>query len=114
MRKVLIASTLSLIVAAIAYLQPPAPPSDMATFMPSGALLYLHASDFGRLLREWDVSKVKADWLASDNFEVFSRSNVFTKLSGVYDEYTAAAAGTAGTAAASRTRSPRTRRPGRR
>ena len=50
--------------------------------MPGGALLYLEAPDFGKLLREWDSSKVKADWLESTNYEVFSRSNLFTKLQG--------------------------------
>jgi hypothetical protein len=55
--------------------------------MPSGALLYLEAPDFGRLLRDWDTSKVKADWLESASYEVFSRSNLFTKLQEVYSQY---------------------------
>jgi hypothetical protein len=59
--------------------------------MPSGALLYLEAPDFGRLLRDWDTSKIKADWLESANYEVFSRSNLFNKLQGVYNEYGVAA-----------------------
>jgi hypothetical protein len=59
--------------------------------MPGGAMLCLEAQDFGGLLREWDASKVKADWLASDNYAAFSRSNLFEKLGGVYGEYGAAA-----------------------
>jgi hypothetical protein len=59
--------------------------------MPGGALLYLEAPDFGGLLRDWDQSKVKTDWLASTNYEVFSRSNLFTKLQEVYNQYGEAA-----------------------
>jgi hypothetical protein len=65
---------------------------NLASMMPAGAMLYLEAADFGRLLRDWDTSKVKADWLLSDNYAVFSRSNLFNKLDGVYKEYGRAAA----------------------
>jgi hypothetical protein len=67
----------------------PAPP--LATLMPSGALLYLEAPDFSGLLRDWDGSKVKADWLVSANYDVFSRSLLFSKLHDVYGEYGEAA-----------------------
>jgi hypothetical protein len=67
--------------------QTAAPPAGLASFMPGGALVYLEAPEFGRLLRDWDASRVKADWLASENYAVFSRSNLFTKLSQVYAEY---------------------------
>jgi hypothetical protein len=43
------------------FLQTNAPAPKLATLMPSGALLYLEAPDFGRLLHEWVASKVKAD-----------------------------------------------------
>ena len=59
--------------------------------MPGGALIYLESSNFGGLLRDWDDSKVKADWLESANYEVFSRSNLFTKLNEVYGQYGEAA-----------------------
>lgn len=59
--------------------------------MPGGALLYLQADDFSRLLSEWKASKVKADWLACASYDVFSHSNLFSKLSGVYDAYARAA-----------------------
>lgn len=63
----------------------------LSELMPEGALLYLESPDFARLVREWNGSKVKRDWLASANYAAFSRSNLFAKLAGVYDEYGAAA-----------------------
>ena len=33
--------------------------------MPGGALLYLETPHFAHLLRDWDTSKVKADWLGA-------------------------------------------------
>jgi hypothetical protein len=82
-----------LLVAAVGYAffqtRPPAP--ELATYMPGGALLCLEAPDFGRLLREWDSSQVKTGWLESANYAVFSRSNLFTKLSEVYGQYGEAA-----------------------
>jgi len=93
MKKVLLFATLLAPAAGYFYLQQTAapPPPKLAALMPGGALLYLEAQDFGRLLREWDASNVKSDWLASENYEVFSRSNLFTKLSEVYDQYSVAA-----------------------
>ena len=73
------------------FLQTAPPPVPLAALMPGGAALYLEARDFSRLLREWDASPVKAGWLASENFAVFSRSNLLQKLQGVYGEYGAAA-----------------------
>lgn len=78
---------LLLCAAAYVFLQTvPAAPK-LAALMPSGALLYLEAPDFGGLLRDWNASQVKTDWLRSSNYAVFSRSNLFTKLQGVYTEY---------------------------
>lgn len=91
MKRAVLCATLLLAAAGYVYLQtPPAAPKP-AAIMPGGALLYLEAPDFGRLIREWDASKVKADWLDSANFSVFSRSNLFAKLQAVYGEYGAAA-----------------------
>lgn len=75
--------------AGLVWLQTPTPAVDLATYMPSGALLYLRAADFGHLLAEWNSSQVKRDWLASDNYSVFAESNLFGKLGGVYGEYSA-------------------------
>jgi hypothetical protein len=91
MRRAALVAILLLSAATYVFLQTTSPAPKLATLMPSGALLYLEAPDFGRLLREWDASNVKADWLASDNYAVFSRSNLFTKLREVYGQYAAAA-----------------------
>ncbi len=64
---------------------------NLAQWMPGGALLYLESPDFGSLLREWNASSVKSGWLASANYEVFSRTNLLTKLSEVYQQYGTAA-----------------------
>jgi hypothetical protein len=85
--KVAVLIALLLSTAGLVFLQTTPPAPKLATIMPSGALLYLEAPDFGRLLRDWDASKVKADWLGSADYEVFSRSNLFTKLQEVYSQY---------------------------
>lgn len=91
-KKLAIFSTLAVTILGVAWWRASAQPAKpLATLMPGSALLYLEASDFLRLLNEWNGSKVKADWLASDNHEVFSRSNLFSKLSGLLDEYSTAA-----------------------
>lgn len=85
--KTAVLTALLLSTAGLVFLQTTPPAAKPAAVMPSGALLYLEAPDFGRLLRDWDTSKVKADWLESANYEVFSRSNLFTKLQEVYSQY---------------------------
>ena len=77
--------------AALAFFQATQPVRPLAELMPSGALLYLESKDFGRLLGEWNRSAVKTRWLASDNYQEFSRSNLLLKLQGVFQEYAAAA-----------------------
>jgi hypothetical protein len=67
------------------------PAQNLAQWMPGGALLYLESPDFGSLLGEWNTSRVKSDWLASANYEVFARTNLLTKLSEVYQQYGTAA-----------------------
>ncbi|MGO4886079.1 MAG: hypothetical protein ACLP59_35425 [Bryobacteraceae bacterium] len=91
MKRALVCSLLLIAAAGYVLLQTQPPAPKLAAIMPSGALLYLETPDFGRLLRDWDTSKVRADWLTSANYAVFSRSNLFTKLAGVYKEYGAAA-----------------------
>jgi hypothetical protein len=85
--KIAVLTALLLSTAGLVFLQTTPPATKLATLVPSGALLYLEAPDFGRLLRDWDTSKVKADWLESASYEVFSRSNLFTKLQEVYSQY---------------------------
>jgi hypothetical protein len=90
-RKLTVLSALAVTILGVAWWRASAQPTrPLATFMPGSALLYLEATDFSRLLNEWNGSKVKADWLKSDNHEVFSRSNLFSKLSGLFDEYSTA------------------------
>jgi hypothetical protein len=92
MKRALLLTMLLFLAAGYVLLQTTAAPApNLAAMMPGGALLYLEAPDFGKLLREWDSSKVKADWLESTNYEVFSRSNLFTKLEEVYGQYGEAA-----------------------
>ena len=87
MKRALLLTTLLLSATGLLFLQTTPPAAKLAAFMPSGALLYLESPDFARLLHDWDASKVKADWLESTNYEVFSRSNLFTKLGEVYEQY---------------------------
>ena len=68
---------------------PPAPP--LSGYVPSGALLYLEAKDFSSLLSDWNSSAEKRQWLATGNYEVFSRSRLFLRLKGASDEFAAAA-----------------------
>jgi len=91
MKRTLLVTALLLSAAGFVFLQTVSPEPKLATLMPSGALLYLEAPDFGRLLRDWDTSQVRSDWLASANYTVFSRSNLFTKLQEVYGQYGEAA-----------------------
>ncbi len=64
---------------------------DMASMMPDGALLYLEARDFHSLLTEWNSSGQKRTWLRGDNYQAFSRSRLFERLSQAQDEFSTAA-----------------------
>jgi hypothetical protein len=66
-------------------------PADLARLTPAGPLLYLEAKDFGALLRDWNGSQEKKLWLASDNFQVFSRSRLYLKLQQAQTEFATAA-----------------------
>ena len=91
MKRALLLIALLLAAAGYVFLQTTRPAQKTASLMPGGALLYLEAPDFGRLLREWDSSQVKTAWLESANYEVFAQSNLFSKLQEVYGQYAAAA-----------------------
>lgn len=65
--------------------------SSLARYVPSGALLYLEARDFSTLLSEWNNSSEKAQWLRSADYEVFSRSRLFSRLQQASQEFTVAA-----------------------
>lgn len=66
-------------------------PQPMARLFPSGALLYVEAKDFNALLGDWNGSAEKRDWLASVNYDVFSRSQLFLKLGNAQSEFATAA-----------------------
>lgn len=93
MKKALLAAGLLCAVAALAWyqLQPPATAQPLARLLPGGALGYVEAKDLTRLLNGWNAAPEKSAWLQSANFAEFSRSNLFLKLKGVYDEYATAA-----------------------
>jgi hypothetical protein len=91
MKKALLFAALLLAGAGYMYLQTTTPAPRLATLMPGGALLVVEAPDFGGLLRDWDASQVKANWLRSANYSEFSRSNLFGKLQDVYAQYGEAA-----------------------
>lgn len=66
-------------------------PQPLETLVPSGALVYLEARDFGALLRDWDASAEKRTWLASANYGVFSRSHLLLKLMDAQTDFAQAA-----------------------
>lgn len=59
--------------------------------VPEGALLYIEAKDFGALLKDWNASPEKAQWLKSDDYRVFSNSRLFLRLNKASDEFAVAA-----------------------
>ena len=63
----------------------------LARLFPAGPLLYLEARDFAGMLADWNASAEKKLWLASDNYQVFSRSRLFLKLSEAHTEFAKAA-----------------------
>ncbi len=75
MRRLLLLSPIAAALAAMIFwaLAQPAP-QPMSSLFPAGAVLYLEAKDFGALLADWNGSAEKRDWLASANYDSFSRS----------------------------------------
>jgi hypothetical protein len=74
-----------------AYRATPSPDPGLSHFVPSGALLYLQATDFVSLLADWDKSPEKQGWVKSNNYEVFSRSRLFLRLKDALTELSSAA-----------------------
>jgi hypothetical protein len=70
--------------------QPPRQPG-ITALLPAGAALVVQAKDFGLLVGDWNASAEKAKWLASANYEAFSRSRLFLRLKSAYDEFSTAA-----------------------
>jgi hypothetical protein len=59
--------------------------------MPEGALLYIEARDFSSLLKDWNASPERAEWIKSDDYRVFSNSRLFLRLGEASDQFAAAA-----------------------
>jgi hypothetical protein len=68
----------------------PAAPT-MAGMAPAGPVLVLEANDFASLVRDWQSSKEKANWLQSDNYRAFSTSMLLLRLAQLRDEFAGAA-----------------------
>jgi hypothetical protein len=68
-----------------------APTHPLDQIMPEGSLLYIQAKDFSGLLKDWNGSPERAQWLKSDDYRVFSNSRLFLRLSKASDEFAVAA-----------------------
>lgn len=66
-------------------------PPPLTSLFPAGALVYLEAKDLGSLLADWNGSAEKRAWLASTNYQAFSRSQLFLKLGDAQKEFAVAA-----------------------
>jgi hypothetical protein len=66
-------------------------PTPMAAMLPQGALLSIESPDFGALLHDWERSPEQAAWTKSDNYEMFSRSRLFSRLSEAQEQFAGAA-----------------------
>jgi hypothetical protein len=65
-------------------------PSPLPHF-PPGAMLTLDARDLGQLLREWNASQAKKDWLAGDAYKQFAVSRLAQRLEEAQAEFASAA-----------------------
>jgi len=70
---------------------PQSAPSTLARLMPAGPLLFVESPNFAGLVRDWSNSPEKKAWLASDNYQAFSRSRLFLRLGEAQQEFAAAA-----------------------
>jgi hypothetical protein len=95
MKRIVIFFAIAMVCAGIgraAYQAAVAPdPPPLSRYIPAGSLLYLEARDFSSLLADWNSSGEKKQWVATSNYEVFSRSRLFLRLKGASDQYSAAA-----------------------
>lgn len=88
---VVMAATLA-VGAVWAMIQAAAPPAPQLTAMlPQGALLAIEAKDFSAVLKRWNDSPEKQAWLRSDNYAVFSRSRLFSRLGAAQTNFARAA-----------------------
>ncbi len=82
-----------LVLAGVAVLLPQAlqQPRPLTDLVPAGALLYVEAKDFASLVKDWNGSAEKSTWLASDNYQAFSRSRLFLRFHDAQQEFGAVA-----------------------
>ncbi len=70
----------------------PAPSAPaLSSFMPEGAVLYIEAKNFAGLLKEWDGSPEKSEWVKSDSLAVFSNSHLYLRLKAAQNQFAEAA-----------------------
>jgi hypothetical protein len=62
-------------------------PNSLSSLFPGGALVYVEARDLSALLRDWNTSQEKRLWLASSNYEVFSRTRLFMRLGEAQQQF---------------------------
>ena len=67
---------------------PVKPPPEL---MPAGALFYIEARNFAKLVSDWDGSPEKKTWLESANYQSFTRSHLLTRLLEARKSFTEAA-----------------------
>jgi hypothetical protein len=65
--------------------------------VPDGALFYVEARNFSRLLQTWNDSAEKTTWLQSDSYSSFSQSRLFLRLEHFLERFGSAAGAPAGT-----------------
>jgi hypothetical protein len=65
--------------------------SSLAAFMPTGSLLFVESVNFAPLVHDWENSQEKQKWLASDNYQVFSRSRLLLRLQEAQRQFAVAA-----------------------
>lgn len=63
----------------------------LPSLMPTGALLSIEAKDFSSLVSDWNRSTEKRAWLEGDDYQEFSRSRLFERLSQAQNEFSVAA-----------------------
>lgn len=64
-----------------------APPPSPLPHFPPGAMLALDARDLGQLIKEWNASQAKKDWLASDAYRQFAVSRLAQRLQEAQQEF---------------------------
>lgn len=89
MKRKLIGLALIVMAAGVYYAQQAAGVEPLPRWIPAGAQVYLEAKDFGALLREWNASPEKRQWVGSPNYSVFSKSRLFLRLGDAQGEFAA-------------------------